>query len=99
MLNICSGSYDKAHPIGTLTAGKEPSKQVFKYAGGPATLYLGSASDGITFYAINVKYPSTSPTEIVKTSNNVAAHKILREGQVFILREGQLYTLMGARVQ
>jgi len=97
-LNICSGSYNAANPIGTLTAGKEPSKQVFHYTGGLATLYLG-ASNGITLYAINVKYPSTNPTEIVEASNNVAAHKILRNGQVFILREGQLYTLMGARVQ
>ena len=63
VLNIYSGSYGGS-TIGTLTIGLTPSKETYNYTGGATTIYMGSASSGINFYAINVVYSGggTQPT-------------------------------------
>lgn len=40
----------------------------------------------------------TTPTDIENVQNESVAHKVLRNGQVLILREGKTYTILGARV-
>lgn len=98
-LNIFSGSFGGT-PIGTLAAPPTtPVKQTYNYTGEATTLYLGSASSGINFYGINIIYPSPTPTDIENVAEKGAARKVLRNGQVLIIRDDKTYTIIGTRVE
>lgn len=92
-LNIYSGSYGGTL-LTTLSAGTTPDKQSYEYTGEATTIYMGSASSGINIYGINVKYAET-PSAVDLVPNKSAAHKVLRNGQVFIVRDGKTYDLLG----
>ena len=95
VLNIYSGSYG-GDPLTTMPAATTAAKQTYNYTGGATTIYMGSANSGINFYGISVQYPT--PTDIENVQNESVAHKVLRNGQVLILREGKTYTILGAPI-
>lgn len=95
VLNIYSGSYG-GDPLTTMPAATTAAKQTYNYTGGATTIYMGSANSGINFYGISVQYPT--PTDIDNVQNESAALKVLRHGQVLILREDATYDLFGRRV-
>lgn len=98
-LNIFSGSFGGT-PIGTLAAPPTtPVKQTYNYTGEATTLYLGSAGSGINFYGINIIYPSPTPTDIENVAEQNAARKVIRNGQVLIIRDDKTYTIIGTRVE
>jgi len=47
---------------------------------------------------IALKFINDSTTAIEPIESKSAAHKVLRNGQVVILRDGKIYTILGARV-
>ncbi len=92
-LNIYSGAYDGT-PLHTMTAPQTtPVKQSYNYTGGATTIYMGSANSGINLYGINLIYSGSTGMDFIE--NQSAAHKVLRHGQVLILRDGKLYNLLG----
>jgi len=97
-LNIYSDTYGD-NLIGTLAApATTPVKQTYNYTRGAATLYLGSAKDGINFYAINLTYPSSTPTEVEEVTGYglpITGKKVLRDGQLLIIRDGKMYNALG----
>ena len=95
VLNIYSGSYG-GDPLTTMPAGTTAAKQTYNYTGGATTIYMGSANSGINFYGISVQYPT--PTDIDNVQNESVARKVLRHGQVWILREDATYDLFGRRI-
>lgn len=97
-LNIYSGSYGGTllttmHADSTVAA-----KRTYDYTGDATTIYMGSANSGINIYAINVNYSET-PSALEPVENKRAARKVLRDGQVFIVRDDKVYNLLGTRVQ
>lgn len=96
-LNIYSGSYSGT-PIATMPATVTAAKQTFNYTGNAATIYLGSANSGINIYGINVSY-SEAPSAIEPVQNKNVARKVLRNGQVLIVRDDKTYNVLGTRVR
>ena len=74
------------------------AKRTYDYTGDATTIYMGSANSGINIYAINVNYSET-PSALEPVENKRAARKVLRDGQVFIVRDDKVYNLLGTRVQ
>lgn len=54
-----------------------------------------SASTGTQIQGICFQLEESIPTAAVQLQNQSAAHKVLRHGQVLILRDGKLYNLLG----
>lgn len=95
-LNIASGSFSNvistmSAPAGSVNTG------TYSYTGNATRIYLYSANSGINIYGIKLAYPS-DPTGIDRIENQSAARKVLRNGQVVILREGKTYSILGARI-
>lgn len=95
-LNIASGSFNNVIASMSAPAGSV-SAQTYNYTGDATTIYLYSAASGINIYGIRLNDSSTpSETEALHTIQKPsAAHKVLRHGQVLILREGKTYNLLG----
>lgn len=95
-LNIASGSFNNVIASMSAPAGSV-SAQTYNYTGDATTIYLYSAASGINIYGIRLNDSSTpSDTEALHTIQKPsAAHKVLRHGQVLILREGKTYNLLG----
>lgn len=94
-LNIASGSFNNvvstmSAPVGSVNT------QTYSYTGNATTIYLYSAASGVNIYGIKLAYPS--PTGLEHIEKQSAAHKVLRNGQVVILREGRTYSILGARI-
>ncbi len=94
-LNIASGSFSNvistmSAPAGSVNTG------TYSYTGNATRIYLYSANSGINIYGIKLAYPS--PTGVETIEKQSAAHKVLRNGQVVILREGRTYSILGARI-
>ena len=95
-LNIAAGTFDNV--VGSMSApGTAVNKQSFDYSGNATTFYLYSSSGGVNIYGIRLTYGS--PTGMEQIKNQRAACKILREGQLVILRDGKFYSLTGAEIQ
>ena len=58
-LNIYTGSYSGTPT--TISVGTTASKYIYSHTGGASTIYMGSASGGINFYAINLIYSGSTP--------------------------------------
>ena len=92
-LNIASGSFDNV--ISTMSAPVgSVAKQTYTYTGDATTIYLYSASSGINIYGIKLAYPE-DPMGFERIESQSAARKVLRHGQVLILRDGKTYNLLG----
>ena len=78
-------------PVGSV------AKATYSYTGSATTIYLYSAASGINIYGIKVDY-SGEVTGFENIENQSAAHKVLRNGQVVILREGKTYSILGTRI-
>ena len=67
----------------------------------PMITWTGTAFDGTDLSRIWIGKNSTFPTdaETVTGASSSAAQKILRDGQILILRDGAIYTITGARVE
>lgn len=64
------------------------------------TVKLTKSDGAIDFFAFAFKADeSEDPSDIEKTENSVKAVKILRDGQIFILRGEKIYTLQGQEVK
>lgn len=95
-LNIADGSFGNV--IGTMSAPAGSINQAtYEYEGAATQLYLYSANSGINIYGIQLSYPST-PTDIDHIQKPSAAHKVLRNGQVVVVRESNTYNLLGTRI-
>ena len=94
-LNIATGSFGNI--ASTLTAGTSLAAKTYSYTGSATRIYLYSANSGINIYGIKLAYPS-DPTSMEHIEKQSAAHKVLRNGQVVILREGRTYSILGARI-
>lgn len=96
LLNIDKGSFGNTYAQAS-AYGSAISKATAQYTGGATTIYVYSSSSGINLYGIRVTYKNTEDIEntIVRTE----AQKILRNGQIFILRGEKIYTLTGAEVK
>ena len=95
-LNIAAGTFDNV--VGSMSApGTAVNKQSFDYSGDATTFYLYSSSGGVNIYGIRLTYGS--PTGMEQIKNQRAACKILRDGQLVILRDGKFYSLTGAEIQ
>ena len=90
-LNIATDSFPNVQA--TREAGTSISVQNYEYTGGATRIYLYSANGGINFYGIRLVYPEPSAIEPVQTKS--AARKVLRNGQVFIVRDEKTYDLLG----
>ena len=55
-------------------------------------------SGNVRIGMIALKFINDSTTAIEPVESKSAAHKVLRNGQVVILRDGKIYTILGARV-
>ena len=97
-LNIAANTFSNV--AGTMSAGSSVTKETYSYTGNAATIYLYSANSGINIYGIKLTYPEVPSAigEIDAGSANTPCTKILRNGEIFILRGNKLYTLTGAEV-
>ena len=96
VLNIDKGVFGST--VATLTAPSyetaSVSKQSYSYTGGATKLYLYSSNKGINLFCIHVVYSgSASGTDTPQTKN--AAQKVLRDGQLLIIRDDRTYTVLG----
>ena len=96
-LNIATGSFGANVQEFSAGDGTAITKITYAYTGEATNLYLYSKKSGINIYGIKLTYPST-PTDIENVQNESVAHKVLRNGQVLILREGKTYTILGAPI-
>ena len=76
---------------------------MFKYHAGNAAIkpYKLNTAGAVYVYAYYRKYAEPSPTTGVEDiqPSEVSYQKVLRNGQVLIIRNGETYTITGARVQ
>ena len=96
-LNIATGSFGANVQEFSAGDGTAITKITYAYTGEATNLYLYSKKSGINIYGIKLTYPST-PTDMENVQNESVAHKVLRNGQVLILREGKTYTILGAPI-
>ena len=96
-LNIATGSFGANVQEFSAGDGTAITKITYAYTGEATNLYLYSKKSGINIYGIKLTYPSI-PTDIENVQNESVAHKVLRNGQVLILREGKTYTILGAPI-
>ena len=94
-LNIASGSFSNvvstiSAPVGSINKG------TFVYSGEATKIYLYSANSGINIYGIQV---ASSTTELPAVTPSSEARKILRDGQVLIVRDGKTFNLLGDHVE
>lgn len=96
LLNIDKGSFGNTYAQAS-AYGSAISKATVQYTGGATTIYVYSSSSGINLYGIRVTYKNTE--DIENTVVRTEAQKILRNGQIFILRGDKIYTLQGQEVK
>ena len=96
LLNIDKGSFGNTYAQAS-AYGSAISKATVQYTGGATTIYVYSSSSGINLYGIRVTYKTTE--DIENTVVRTHAQKILRNGQIFILRDDKTYTLQGQEVK
>jgi pectate lyase len=89
-MNIDKGSFGTN--IAFLSAASSASKQTYTYSGGATKIYLYSTNKNIYVYGIDVAYSATG-IETAQTKN--AVQKVLRNGQILILRDGKTYNVLG----
>ena len=98
-LNVDKGSFGSSlqqidAPASAITKGS------IHYTGGATTIYLYSPNSGVNIYAIRVTYGGNQEgMEDVHIKPQDEAHKILHNGQIFILRGDKTYTLQGQEVK
>lgn len=95
-LNIATGSFGDENVVSTMSAGASLAKKSYQYTGTATRIYLYSANSGINIYGIKLAYPT--PTELEQIEKQSAAHKVLHDGQVVILRDGKTYSIFGQRL-
>ena len=64
---------------------------------GTSELMFGAA--GRYYRYLEVTYPATQTTSVEKTSEQVSNTKVLRNGQLLIIRDGKIYNAMGVQVK
>ncbi len=74
---------------------------MFKYHSGNAAIkpYKNATTGAVYVYAYVRKYVEPSPTGVENAKTEVKAEKVLRNGQVLIIRNGKTYTVTGAKVE
>jgi hypothetical protein len=99
-LNICTGTFSNvastmSAPVGSVNKG------TYNYTGSATRIYLYSAASGINLYGVKLVYPgsATETNEGVEAVNSQkVAQKIIRGGQLVIIRDGKTYTVLGNRL-
>ena len=94
-LNVDKGSF--GNTIQQIPAyGSTISEGNVHYAGSATTIYLYSPSSGVNIYAIRVTYGGKEEgIDDLYVQPQEEASKILRNGQIYILRGDKTYTLQG----
>ena len=78
------------------------SNAYFKYHAGNAAIkpYKANTVGAVYVYVYVRKYVKPSPgTDVENVETKVESQKILRNGQVLILRNGEMYTITGVKVE
>ena len=97
-LNIDKGSFGSS--LTTIPAlSASISKGTIHYTGGATTIYLYSPSSGVNVYAIRVTTGGGSEDIENTYYQEERAQKILRNGQILIIRGDHTYTLQGQEVK
>lgn len=98
-LNVDKGSF--GNTIQQISAyGSTISEGNVHYAGGATTIYLYSPSSGVNIYAIRVTYGGKEEgIDDLYVQPQEEASKILRNGQILILRGDKTYTIQGQEVK
>ena len=96
---IATGSFDHVVDIKTAEHATPSDKQTYTYAGDANRIYLYAAvNGGINFYGIQLTYPDT-PTGIENPVDTNKAVKMLRNGQLLIMRGEKIYTATGLEIK
>lgn len=96
LLNIDKGSFGNTYAQAS-AYGSAISKATVQYTGSATTICVYSSSSGINLYGIRVTYKNTE--DIENTVVRTETQKILRYGQIYILRGEKVYTLQGQEVK
>lgn len=74
---------------------------MFKYHAGNAAIkpYKATTTGAVYVYVYIRKYVEPSPTGVENTKAEVKAQKVIRDGQVLIIRNGEKYDVTGAKVK
>ena len=98
-LNVDKGSFGSS--LQQIPAyGSTISKGTVHYVGEATTIYLYSPSSGVNIYAIRVTYGGNQEgIDDLYVQPQENTYKILRDGQIYILRGDKTYTLQGQEVK
>ena len=96
--HIAVGAYDNVAATVPTVAGS-PAKQTYTYTGGVNRIYLYGADSGVNIYGIKLTYPGSESIDSPSATLSSVTNKILRNGQIYILRGGKAYNVMGAEVR
>ena len=83
--------------MGTITNGCRTAVPSVEVAGNVAHLYLYTNNNGYARYTMTVS--GGSALEEVGTTNQVDVEKVLKNGQVYIIKNGVKYNILGAQVK
>ena len=96
--HIAVGAYDNVAATVPAVAGS-PAKQTYTYTGGVNRIYLYGADSGVNIYGIKLTYPGSESIDSRSATLSSVTNKILRNGQIFILRGDRVYTITGQEVR
>ena len=74
---------------------------MFKYHAGNAAIkpYKSNTTGAALVYVYIRKYAEPQPQDIEDVVDGAKARKILRDGQILIIRNGEIYSVTGAKVE
>lgn len=95
-LKIATGSFDNAVASQEASVGSI-GVMSYEYKGAATTIYLYGSDGGVNIYGIQLSYPTPTGMELIE--DHRATQKVLRDGQLVILRNGKTYSVTGAVLQ
>ena len=91
-----SGVYDEGTQV-TLTATANDGYEFAQWSNGATdNPYIFTATQDITLEA---RFAATTAIENISADGDTAVRKIVRDGQVYILRNGKVYTIQGQEIR
>ena len=77
----------------------EYAEIVFEEPVAAGTVRLSFPVNGLNFYCFGFKANSTSTAVEQIQGNNVQSTKVIRDGQILIIRDGKTYNALGAEMR
>ncbi len=91
-----SGVYDEGTQV-TLTATANKGYEFTQWSNGVTdNPYIFTATEDITLEA---RFTATTAVENISADGDTAVRKVVRDGQVYILRNGKTYTVQGQEIR